>query len=113
MIFTKKGIKCGGYTQTLWKKDNSYKFNFSAFLYNFSTKKIFPVKDPKEAIYCGNNVSCFGNYGYSDYFIRNSFLTRKIFESKSKNSYYSEDYEIQGENNSEIEELEIYLEELI
>ena len=113
LIFTKRGIKCGGYTQALWKIDNNYKFDSSAFLYNFSTKKIFPVKDPKEAIYCRNDVSCFGNYGCSDYFIRNSFLTQKIYEAKSKKSYYSEDYEIQGENNSEIEELEIYLKESI
>ena len=113
LIFTKRGIKCGGYTQALWKIDNNSKFDSSAFLYNFSTKKIFPVKDPKEAIYCRNDVFCFGNYFNSDYFIRNSFLTQKIYEAKSKKSYYSEDYEIQGENESEIEELEIYLKESI
>ena len=88
--------------------DRNYKIDSSAFLYNFSSKKIFQIKNPNEAIICRSDVTCFGNYEYSDYFIRNSFLTSKVFEQKIKKSYYSNDYEIQGENESEIEELEIY-----
>ena len=107
LVYTKKGIKCGGYTKALWKMDNNYKFDSSAFLYNFSTQKIFNIKNPNEAIYCGGDAS-FGNYGNSDYYIRNSFLKEKIFENNNKYSYYSDNYDIQGEENSEIEELEIY-----
>ena len=87
--------------------DNNYKFDSSAFLYNFSTQKIFNIKNPNEAVICGN-YACFGNYLNSDYYIRDSFFTEKIFENKNKYSYYSDNYDIQGENNSEIEELEIY-----
>ena len=108
LIYTKKGIKCGGYTKALWKIDDNYKFDSSSFLYNFSTKKIFNIKNPNEAIYCCNDVACFGNVKNSDYYIRNSFLKEKIFESQKKSSYYSNNYEIQGEEDSEIEELEIY-----
>ena len=109
LLYTKNGIKCGGYTQALWKMDENYKFDSSAFLYNFTTKKIFQIKNPKEAIICrSNNCACFGNLVYSDYVIRDSFLKEKVFEAKAKHSYYSNDYEIQGEQDSDIEELEIY-----
>ena len=108
LFFTKKGIKCGGYTKALWKIDNNYKFDSSAFLYNFSTKKIFQIKNPKEAIFCENGVACFGNKSNSDFYIRDKFLTSRVYEHKTKSSYYCENYEIQGENESDIEELEIY-----
>ena len=108
LIYTKKGVKCGGYTKALWKMDENYKFDSSAFLYNFSTKKIFNIKNPNEAIICSSYVACFGNCLNSDYYIRNLFLKEKIFESPKKSSYYSNNYEIQGERDSEIEELEIY-----
>ena len=108
LVYTKKGIKCGGYTKALWKMDNNYKIDSSAFLYNFSTKKIFNIKNPNEAIYCTNDVACFGNHSFSDYYIRNSFLRETIYETKMKSSYYSNNYEIQGENEADIEELEIY-----
>ena len=108
LLYTKKGIKCGGYTQALWNMDKNYKFDSSAFLYNFSKKKIFQIKNPKEAIICRSDTACFGNYENSDYYIRNSFLTQRVYEAKTKTSYYSNDYEIQLENYSDIEELEIY-----
>ena len=108
LVYTKKGIKCGGYTKALWKMDNNYKIDSSAFLYNFSTKKIFNIKNPNEAIYCDNYVACFGNCRSSDYYIKISFLRQKIYEAKMKSSYYSDNYEIQGENEADIEELEIY-----
>ena len=44
----------------------------------------------------------------SDYYIRNKFLTNKIFEYKNKISYNSNDYDLQEEQESEINELEIY-----
>ena len=108
LVYTKKGIKCGGYTKAFWKMDKNYKFDSSAFLYNFSTKKIYNIKNPNEAIICRNDTACFGNYNHSGCCVRNSFFTEKIFENKNKYSYYSDNYDIQGENNSEIEELEIY-----
>lgn len=108
LLHTKRGIKCGGYTKALWKMDGNYKFDSSAFLYNFSTKKIFQIKNPNEAIICRSNVACFGNSKNSDYYIRNSFLTSNVYEAKTKASYYSDGYEIQCEGDSEIEELEIY-----
>lgn len=108
LVYTKKGTKCGGYTKALWKIDNNYKFDSSAFLYNFSTKNFYNIKNPNEAIYCDSYVACFGNYENSDYYIRDSFFTGTIFENKNKYSYYSDNYDIQGEEDSEIEELEIY-----
>ena len=35
-------------------------------------------------------------------------MSQKIFENKNKSSYYSNNYDIQGENESQINELEIY-----
>ena len=106
---TKLGIKCGGYTQAFLEMDSIYKFDSSAFLFNFSNKKIFRIKNPKEAMSCKTNeYICFGNIYNSDYYIRDSFLTTRVYEAKKKGSYYSKNYEIQEQNESEIEELEIY-----
>lgn len=108
LLYTKKGIKCGGYTKAVLKKDSQYKFDESSFLYNFNTRKIINIKNPKEAIICRETVFCFGNSSNSDYYIRNSFLTAGVYEHKIKSSYSSNDYEVQGENESTINELEIY-----
>ena len=109
LIYTKKGVKCGGYTKALWKADSNYKYDDSAFLFNFNNKKIFKVKNPNESIYCINEGALvFGNYVYSDYYIPHQFMSQKIFENKNKSSYYSNNYDIQGENESQINELEIY-----
>ena len=109
LVYTKKGIKCGGYTKALWAFDGSYKSDELAFLFNFTNKKIFKIKNINEAIICYNNdVACFGNYNHSDYYIRNGFLRNQIYEAKEKYSYYSNDYDVQGENDAKIFELEIY-----
>ena len=44
LIRTKLGIKCGGYTKAFLEMDSIYKFDSSAFLFNFSTKKFFELK---------------------------------------------------------------------
>ena len=108
LIYTKKGIKCGGYAKALWKADSNYKYDNTSFLFNFSSKKIFKNKNPKESIICYDNM-CFGNYQHSDYYIRNNFFSEKIYEALSKYSYNSNGYDVQGENNAKINELEIYL----
>ena len=108
LVYTKKGIKCGGYTKSLWKVDSKYKNVSESFLFNFNNKKIFNNKKSDESICCGSKYICFGNYGNSDYFIRNKFLTNKIFENINKISYNSNNYDVQEEKNSEIYELEIY-----
>ena len=46
LLYTKNGIKCGGYTKALWKMDEEYKYDSSSFLYNFSTRKIITIKNP-------------------------------------------------------------------
>ena len=110
LIHTKKGIKCGGYTKALWKADSKYKYDETSFLFNFSGKKIFKNKNPNEAIVCyDNHCMVFGNFKHSDYYIRNNFLTDKIYEALSKYSYNSNGYDVQGENDANINELEIYL----
>ena len=108
LLYTKKGIKCGGYTKALWKMDSEYKYDSSSFLYNFSTRKIITIKNPKEAIICDGYVACFGNKNNSDYYIRNSFFNSGVYEHKTKSSYNSNECEVQGENESNIYELEIY-----
>ena len=109
LLHTKKGIKCGGYTKALWKLDSNYKTDSSSYLFNFTNKKIINIKNSNEAIYCSEGeCSCFGNYLYSDFYIRNNFLTQGVYEAKNKMSYYSNHYEVQGENDSKIYELEIY-----
>ena len=108
LIHTKKGIKCGGYTKAFWNIDFKYKNDSSSFLFNFNTKKIFNIKNPNEAIICCSSVLCFGNQTNSDYYIRDHFLTSGIYEHKNKMSYYSNNYEIQGEKESSIYELEVY-----
>ena len=107
LIQTKKGIKCCGYTKAYWSMDNKYKKDNSSFLFNFNNKKIFNIKNPEEAIICNPSEACFGNYFKSDYYIRNEFLKNGIYEHKTKMSYYSNNYAIQGENESIISELEI------
>ena len=110
IVYTKKGIKCGGYTKALWKADSKYKYDDSAFLFNFNNKKIISNKNPNESIICHNDsVLCFGNSGNSDYYIRHKFLTSQIYEHREKKTYNSNDYDIQGENIAQINELEIYL----
>ncbi len=108
LIYTKSGVKCGGFTKALWYMDSNYKEDSSSFLFNFNYKNVFSIKNQKEAIYCNKNAACFGNYTYSDFFIRNKFLTQGIYEAKEKYSYNSNNYEVQGENDSKIYELEIY-----
>jgi len=108
LIHTRKGIICGGYTHALWNMDGKYKNDNSAFLYNFTQKKIFSCKNYKEAIICNSDLICFGNKVRSDYYIRNRFLSQKIYEAKKKLSYYGDNYSIQEENEAEIVELEIY-----
>ena len=109
LVYTKKGIKCGGYTKALWKADSEYKNDSESFLFNFNKKKIYNNKNSEESICCENNrYICFGNHNNSDYYIRNKFLTNKIFEYKNKISYNSNDYDLQEEKESEINELEIY-----
>ena len=109
LVYTKNGIKCGGYTKALWKADEKYKNDASAFLFNLDNRKIFKNKKSDESIYCrDNDCICFGNYNHSDYFIRHKFLTNKIFENTNKISYYSNSYDVQGQQDSSINELEIY-----
>ena len=102
-----KGIKYGGYLRALWKDDSQYKSDSSAFLFNFNNKKIFNNTKSNESIYCSDNA-CFGNYNHSDFFIRNRFLTNKIFENRNKYGYNSNGFDVQGENDAKIKELEIY-----
>ena len=109
LIYTKKGVKCGGYTKALWKVDSNYYYDDSAFLFIFNNKKIINIKNPNESIYCQKyDCLCFGNYKNSDFYIRNQFLNYKIFEDSEKLSYNSKSYDVQGENEAEINELEIY-----
>ena len=109
LVYTKKGNKCGGYTKALWKADSQYKNDSESFLFNFNNKKIFNNKKPNESIYCSNNdCMVFGNYPHSDYFIRHKFLTNNIYENTKKLSYNSDGYDLQGEQDSKINELEIY-----
>ena len=82
LLYTKKGIKCGGYTKALWKMDSEYKYDSSSFLYNFSTRKIITIKNPKEAIICDGYAACFGNKNNSDYYIRNSFFNSGVYYFK-------------------------------
>ena len=109
LVYTKNGIKCGGYTKALWKADGKYKNDASSFLFNFNNRKIFNNKKSDESIHCrDNDCICFGNYNHSDYYIRNKFFTYKIFENTNKISYYSNTYDVQGQQESSINELEIY-----
>ena len=108
LFFTKKGIRCGGYTKALWCLDGQYKIDSSSFLYNFNKKKMFSVKNQNEAIYCSEDVACFGNLGNADFYIRNTFLSSGVYEAKDKYSYYCNNYGVQGENITQINELEIY-----
>ena len=108
LVYTKKGIKCGGFTNAFWKSDSNYKIDNKAFLFNLTNKKIFHIKNPNQAIIMSSNHICFGESGHSDFYIRNKFLESKIYEAKSKIAYISENYDLTGENNSEINELEIY-----
>ena len=108
LLYTKRGIKCGGFTKALWNLDDKYKYDSSSFLFNFSNKQLFNIKNSNEAIFCDNDCLCFGNASISDYYIRNLFLSQKVYEAKVKQSYYSNNYEVQGEEDAEIYELEIY-----
>ena len=109
LVHTKKWIKCGGYTKAQWKADSKYKNDSSSFLFNFNNKKIFNNKNPNESIICQNDYCmCFGNKKHSDYFIRDSFLKKQIYENINKLCYNSTGFDVQEENNSEIKELEIY-----
>ena len=108
LLYTKMGIKCGGFTKALWNLDNEFKYDASSFLFKFSNKKLFNIKNTNEAIICDNSHLCFGNTYISDYYIKNQFLSQKVYEAKDKKSYYSNNYEVQGENVAEIYELEIY-----
>jgi len=109
LVYTKKGIKCGGYTKALWKADSEYKNDSESFLFNFNKKKIYYNKKSNESIICNNKYYiCFGNFKHSDYYIRNKFLTQGVFENTNKISYNSNDFDVQEENDSKINELEIY-----
>ena len=46
---------------------------------------------------------------HSDYFIRHQFMNSSIFGNKSKYSYNSNGFDVQGENEDKINEIEIYL----
>ena len=44
----------------------------------------------------------------SDFYIRNKFLKYGVYEHMCKYSYDSNKYEVQGQNESEIYELEVF-----
>ena len=109
IILTKKGYKCGGYTKALWKADSKYKYDDSSFLFNFTNRKKFSNKNPNKSIFSSNDdCLCFGDCSHSDYYIRQHFLTSKIFENTNKIGYNSNGYDVQGEQDSQIQELEVY-----
>ena len=109
IILTKKGYKCGGYTKALWKADSKYKYDDSSFLFNFTNRKKFSDKNPNKSIFSSNDdCLCFGDCSHSDYYIRQHFLTSKIFENTNKIGYNSNGYDVQGEQDSQIQELEVY-----
>ena len=96
-------IKCEGFTKAQWKADSKYKNDSSSFLFNFNKKNLFSNKNPNESIICDYIwYICFGNEKNSDYYIRNSFFKKKVFENTNNYCYNSNSYDVQEENNSEI-----------
>ena len=109
LLYTSRGFKCGGFTRALWSMDFNYKKDSSAFLFNFNNRKIQHIKNQKQAIICNkDHAVVFGDYHHSDFFIRNQFLKKQVYEAQTKHNYFSNDYDILGEPNSIIYELEIY-----
>ena len=108
LIYSKKGVKCGGFTKEFWKLDKGYKNDKEAFLFNLNNKKLFHVKNPNQAIIMDAYCICFGELQHSDFYIRDRFLSERIYEASKKVAYYSEGYDVIGENESFLNELEIY-----
>ena len=110
IIFTKKNKKFGGYTEVLWNDSNSLRKDENAFCFSFDEKKIYKSKKDANAIYCKENA---GPIFYDMFGINNNFVTeggfckvKELAEMKYEN--VSKDYELPGEENFNIKELEVF-----
>lgn len=110
LIKSDEEIIFGGYTKRKWSGDCIFKNDNTSFLFSFYPLKIYDIKKDKKAIYCNKKYGpCFGSItlGVNDNFLANGGWCCSSFLSNFDG--YDTDYEItKGENEFQIEELEIY-----
>ena len=119
LVKTDKGKKFGGFTNCNWGIPKEYleeikpdfgieKNDNDSFCFSFDLKKIYK-HDKDEAIFCSKN---YGPTFCSNIFaINNKMLTKGGYCTLMKNSHFEgqeTDYEIAGEKQFNIEELEVY-----
>lgn len=110
IVESKKNRKFGGFTEAVWNdSDSSYEDN-NTFCFSFDEKKIYTTKKFGSAIYCKKDS---GPIFCNMFGINNEFITEggysKTFEIESeKYEGISKDYELAGEEEFEIKELEVF-----
>lgn len=113
LIKTNKNFVFGGFTQTGWKNDKgSDIYDDKAFCFSLNLKKIYNIKNPKNALHCQSydNRPSFGSNSYV-FLIGNSFLSNSSSSTDKMIDYSGEtkESEINGEQTYfRVEQLEVF-----
>ena len=103
----------GGYTKEGFKSRGKYVIDNNAFVFSITKKKIYKVKNGRDAIYDGLNCGpCFASSNYYIININNKMLDDNSNTCPAKESHYegiTKDYELNnGEQYFRIQEIEVY-----
>lgn len=52
LINDQRGFIIGGYTSQSWTSERGFRADMEAFIFNLSSQRVYPVRDPEQAIYC-------------------------------------------------------------
>ena len=110
IILTNKNKAFGGFTEALWNNSNFTSKDKNAFCFSFDKNKIYTSIRDTNAIYCKEG---FGPIFYDMFAVNKNFVTEggfcKVKElAEMKYDNVSEDYELAGEENFVIKELEVF-----
>ena len=115
LIKTKKNRIFGGFTNAEWSDKEGVKrlYDNKAFLFSLDNMQKYKILKPEVAIGCYPNENClvYGNNADSaGVYLSRNFLNRKDSTENHKTRVYNvpSDYCLTGENNFEVEEVEVY-----
>ena len=112
-IKTTKGQIFGGYTEEGFRSRNAAIYDNNAFVFSFSTKKIYDAKYNEKVIYDGSgNGPCFLGRGLNPFNITSNMLEDKCITCPISDSYFDGmtiNYELNnGEQYFYAQEIEVY-----
>ena len=110
IIKSSNGKIFGGYNPLSWDESNKFKNDSNTFIFSLDTKIKYIIEkeeQKKYSIFCGKNAIGFG--GGFDMCIKDQFMNNNNNYSKTPTSFNTKNqYELTGEQNFMINELEVY-----